>query len=270
MGLELNFMNISIDMSQFILSLISAIFIGGVAGYLGSLMITKRMGLVGGPLGHLALPGVALALAFNFNVFCGALLTIILGGILIWLLEIKTKAPMEALTGLVFAFGVALGFLILPFLEEHQLEEALVGDITKISFGETVLVIILGSLIFLLVRRIYPKLVLSEISEDLAKTEGIKVKKYNFLYLASIAIIVTLTVKLVGGLLPVALIVIPALTAKNISRNSFQYSFGSLIFGTISAILGIILSKFSGLPAGLLIILVGTFIFLVSIFFKKS
>lgn len=257
-------------MNQFILSLISAIFISGVAGYLGSLMITKRMGLVGGPLGHLALPGVALALVFHFNVFYGALLTIVLGGILIWLLEIKTKAPMEALTGLVFASGVALGFLILPFSKEHQLEKALIGDITKISFGDTILVIILCSLIFLAVRKIYSKLVLAEISEDLAKTEGIKVRKYNFLYLASIAVIVALTVKLVGGLLPVALIVIPALTARNVSKNLFQYSFGALIFGAASAILGIFLSKSSGLPAGLLIILVGAFIFLVSIFFRKS
>jgi len=255
---------------QFFLSLISAVFIGGVAGYLGSLMITKRMGLVGGPLGHLALPGVALALVYHFNVFYGALLTIILGGILIWLLEIKTKAPIEALTGLVFASGCALGFLILPFSDEHQLEEALIGDITKISFSDTILTIILCSLIFLIIRKIYSKLVLTEISEDLAKTEGIKVKKYNFIYLACIAIIVALTVKLVGGLLPVALIVIPALTARNFSKSSFQYSFGSLIFGVISATFGIFLSQITNFPAGLLIILSGFLIFLISIIFKKS
>jgi len=255
--------------NQFILSLISAIFIGGVAGYLGSLMIVKRMGLVGGPLGHLALPGVALALVYHFNVFYGALLTIILGGVFIWLLEMKTKSPMEALTGLVFASGVALGFLILPFSDEHQLEEALIGDITKISFTDAMLAIILSTLIFLIIKRIYSKLLLAEVSEDLVKTEGIKIKKYNFIYLACIAIIVALTVKLVGGLLPVALMVTPALTTRNFSKSSFQYSFGALIFGAVSAILGILLAKFYGLPAGLLIILVGAFIFVVSMFFKK-
>jgi ABC-type Mn2+/Zn2+ transport system permease subunit len=113
-------------------------------------------------------------------------------------------------------------------------------------------------------------LVLAEISEDLAKTERIKVKKYNFIYLACIAIIVALTVKLVGGLLPVALIVIPALTARNFSKSSFQYSFGAFIFGAVSAILGILLAKFYGLPAGLLIILVGAFIFVVSMFLKNK
>jgi ABC-type Mn2+/Zn2+ transport system permease subunit len=256
-------------MSQLILSLISGIFICGVAGYLGSLMISKRMGLVGGPLGHLALPGVALALVYHFNPFFGALLTIILGGVLVGLLEIKTKAPMEALTGLVFATGVALGFLILPFSEEHQLEEALIGDITKISFIDTALAIILCGFIFLIIKGIYSKLVLAEISEDLAKTEGIKIKKYNFIYLACIAIIVALTVKLVGGLLPVALIVIPALTARNFSKSSFQYSFGALCTGAISAILGIFLSQLYHLPAGLLIILAGALIFVASIFFRR-
>jgi len=257
-------------MNQFILSLISAVFIGGVAGYLGSLMITKRMGLVGGPLGHLALPGVALALVYHFNVFYGALLTIIIGGILIWLLEMKTKAPMEALAGLVFASGVALGFLILPFSEEHQLEEALVGDITKISLPDTILAVILCTFIFIIIKEIYTKLMLTEISEDLAKTEEIDAKKYNFLYLACITLIVALTVKLVGGLLPVALLIIPALTSRNFSKSSFQYSFGALIFGTISAILGISLSQITNFPAGLLTIISGFLIFLISMIFKKS
>lgn len=258
------------DQYQFILSLISAIFIGGTAGYLGSLMIIRRMGLVGGPLGHLALPGVALALVYHFNVFYGALLTIIVGGILIWLLQIKTKAPVEALTGLVFATGVALGFLILPFSNSHQLEEALVGDITKISFFDTILAIILSTLIFFIIRNIYSKLVLIEISEDLAKIEGIYVKKYNFLYIVSIGLMVALTVKLVGGLLPVALIVIPALTARNIFRSSFGYSYGSLFFGIISTTLGLYISKLYHLPAGLLIILTSASLFLISIFFRRS
>jgi ABC-type Mn2+/Zn2+ transport system permease subunit len=81
---------------------------------------------------------------------------------------------------------------------------------------------------------------------------------------------VALTVKLVRGLLPAALIVIPALTARNISKNSSQYSFGSLIFGAISAILGIFLSQITKYPAGLLIIISGFLIFLLSIILKKS
>jgi len=253
-------------MSQFILSLITAIFIGGVAGYLGSLMITKRMALVGGPLGHLALPGAALGLLYGFNIFWGALGTIIIGAVIIWLLEIRTKLPMEALTGLVFAAGVALSFLILPVA---QAEEALIGDISKIGLIDTILAVILGTIVFLTIKKIYSKMILSGISEDLAKTERVNVRKYNLIYLASIALIVALEVKIVGGLLTVAMLVIPASAASNFSKNLSQYSLGALIIGIISAILGIWLFKLTGFSAGPLIILSSSFIFLISLIFKR-
>jgi len=252
--------------SQFILSLITVIFIGGAAGYLGSLMLTKRMALIGGPLGHLALPGAALALLYHFNIFWGALGTIVIGAVIIWLLEIKTKLPMEALTGLVFAAGVALSFLILPV---SQAEEALIGDISKISLIDTILAVILGIIVFLIIKKIYSKMILSGISEDLAKAEGVNVKKYNLIYLASIALIVALEVKIVGGLLTVAMLVIPASASNNFGRTLSYYSFGALAIGIISAIFGLLLFKLTGFSAGPLIILSSTFIFLISLIFKK-
>lgn len=251
--------------SQFALSLATAIFIGGVAGYLGSLMITKKMALVGGPLGHLALPGVALALIYHYNIFLGALLSIAAGAVIIWLLEIKTKLSLEVLTGVVFAAGVALGFLILPL---SRAKEALIGDITQIDSTDTALAIILGLAVFFTIQKIYQKMILSGISENLAKTEGIDVKKYNLVYLISITLIVALEVKIVGILFTVALLVIPAAAARNFSRTLSQYTFGSLIIGTVSAILGILLFKIVQAPAGPLIILVNTSVFMVSIFFK--
>jgi len=252
--------------NQFILSLITAIFIGGIAGYLGSLMMTKRMALVGGPLGHLALPGAALALLYNFNIFWGALGTIVIGAVIIWFLEIKTKLPIEALTGLVFAGGVALSFLILPL---SQAEEALIGDISKIGVTDTILAVILGIIIFLIVKKIYSKMILAEVSEDLAKVEGINVKKYNLIYLISITLIVALEVKIVGGLLTVAMLVIPASASRNFSKTLSQYSLGSLIIGIISAVLGILFFKIFNLPAGPLVILTASLIFLISLIFKK-
>lgn len=248
--------------SQFILSLITAVFIGGVAGYLGSLMLTKRMALIGGPLGHLALPGAALALLYHFNIFWGALVSITIGVVIIWLLEIKTKLPIEALTGLVFAGGVAFSFLILPI---SQAEEALIGDITKIGLIDTILAVVLGILVFLVIKKIYSKMILSGISEDLARVEGVNIKKYNLIYLISIALIVALEIKLVGGLLTVAMLIIPASASSNFSRNLSQYSFGSLIIGIVSAVAGVLLFKFTGISAGLLIILSATFIFLISL-----
>ncbi|NCQ02827.1 metal ABC transporter permease, partial [Candidatus Wolfebacteria bacterium] len=76
--------------NQFLFSLITAIFVGGAAGYLGSLMISKRMALVGDALGHVALPGIGLALLLGLNVSLGAFVFLLAGVLLIWFLEKKT------------------------------------------------------------------------------------------------------------------------------------------------------------------------------------
>jgi ABC-type Mn2+/Zn2+ transport system permease subunit len=126
---------------QLILALIIGAFIGGVAGYLGTLMLTKRMALVAGPLGHLTLPGIALGLLYGFDVSIGAFLFVVLGIVLIWLFEIRTKLPMEALAAVVFASGVAIAFLLLP--EENEVP-ALIGDVSQISLLATAFTVVLS------------------------------------------------------------------------------------------------------------------------------
>jgi len=253
-------------MEQILLSLICGVSIGATAGYLGTLMLSKRMSLVAGPLGHLTLPGITLALIFGFDVSLGAFPFVILGIFLIWLFERKTKLPLEALTAIVFATGVSISLLFLPI---EKAEEALIGDISKVKFLDTLITFLLCLFVFLLTKSIYKKMVLISISEDLAKSEKIDVKKYNFLYLLCIAIIVALGVKVVGGLLTAALVAIPAASARNLSKNLFWYSFYGILFGILSSLFGIFFYKIFNISAGPTIILVNFFIFLVSLIFKK-
>jgi zinc transport system permease protein len=252
--------------NQLLLSLTSGIAIGGAAGYMGSLMLSRRMALVAGPLGHLTLPGIALALMYGFDVSLGAFPFVILGIVLIWMFEIRTKLPMEALTALVFASGVAIAFLFLPV---GQAETALVGDITKTNPGETAVAVAISLALVLAVHRNYAKLVLVNVSEDLAISEGINVKQLNLLYLLLIAVIVALGVKMVGGLLTAALVAIPPSVARNLGRNLHQYAFGAMAVGIASSFLGILLFKLTGYPAGPLIILVGALLFLASMMFRR-
>ena len=128
---------------QLVLTLTSGIFISGVAGYLGTLMLSKKMSVAAGPLAHLAFPGVALALIFGFDISLGVFPFVIMGAIFIWFLEKKTKLPMENLAAIIFAAGVGSALLFLPIGEA---EEALVGSITTITFGETLLVFFLSIL----------------------------------------------------------------------------------------------------------------------------
>lgn len=252
---------------QLLYSLIAGISIGGAAGYLGSLMLQKRMSLAAGPLGHLAFPGVALALIYGFDISLGAFPFIILGVVLIWILESKTKVPTETLTAIIFASGVAVSFLFLPI---DQAEAALIGNISVVGFWGVLIAFVLSLAVFLIIKRTMRQMMIINVSEDLAKVEGINIKKYNFIFLFSIAIIVSLGVKLVGVLLTAALVSIPAATAKNISWSLKSFTYFSLFFGIMAPIIGLGVYKFTGLPVGILIILTSAVFFLISVFFQKN
>lgn len=253
--------------NQFILSLILSIFVGGAAGYLGSLMITKRMALVGDALSHVALPGMGLALLYGINVFWGALVFLFLGILLIWFLERKTDLSTEALTGIIFTVSLALGFLITP---EPELLHALVGDISQTSLFDALTAILLSVAIFLVIRKIMPGMILGVISEDLAKTSGINVKKQSLIYLFCLAFIVALGVRVVGSLLMGALVIIPAAVSKNLSKTLIKFSYGAMITGALSCFLGVVVSQISAIPAGPAVILVCALFFLISVFLKRE
>ncbi len=251
---------------QLFLALIIGIFICGVAGYLGSLMITKRMSLVGDALGHLALPGIALALIYGFDISIGALIFLTLGIILIWLFERRTKLPMETLTAIVMSSSLAIAFLFLP---EEEAIKALIGDISRITIFDTLITICLSMIIFLATKRIYTNSIFASISEDMAKVSGLNINRLNIIFLVCIGLVVAIGVKVVGGLLIAALVAIPASTSKNIGKNLSQYSYGGLVFGSAAAILGILGYQFTGIPAGPLIIMSSTVFFLISLFIVK-
>ncbi len=254
--------------TQFLLSIISGTIVGGVAGFLGALMLQKRMSLVAGPLGHLAFPGVALALLYGFDVSLGAFPFIILGIFIIWLLEIKTKLPTETLTAIVFAVGVSVALIFLPV---EEAENALVGDIATINWQSAFLAIVLSLIVFFVVYKIFSKLILMSVSEDLAQVEGVSVKKYHLIYLLSVAIIVALGVKMVGVLLTAALVALPAATAKNLATSMKSYSALACLFGALSPTIGLFVADLLNFSSpGIFIIITGTILFLISIFFKKQ
>lgn len=251
---------------ELFLSIITGISVGGAAGYLGSIMVLRRMSLVGDALSHVALPGLALAILFGLNPFLGAFVLLFLATIGIWILEQKTSIATDALVGVFFTASLALGVLITP---EPELLEALFGNISKITIEETVVAALLSAVIIIITKYISKNEVLGIISRDLAKSEGINIARNNLIFLLLVATIVALGIKAVGTMLMGALVVIPAAAAKNISSNFKTYSALSLIFGSASALLGLLLVIKTGLSSGPLVVLTSCAIFVLSLLFKK-
>jgi zinc transport system permease protein len=249
------------------LSLMVGAFVGGAAGYLGSLMITRKMALVGDALGHVALPGMGLALMLHVDVTVGAFVLLALGILLIWKLGEKTLLSSETVVGIVFVSSLAVGFLIVP---EPELLESLIGDIGKVSFPWALVSVGVSIGVLILIKRIYPGMMLMSISVDLASVEGIAATRYNLFYLAAIALIVSIGVKVTGSLLVGALVIIPPATARLISRDMQRYASCSMAIGVISSIAGIVVSRITRFPAGPSIILVGALLFLLALVPRRA
>ena len=249
------------------LSLMVGAFVGGAAGYLGSLMVTRKMALVGDALGHIALPGMGLALLLKVDVTLGAFVFLALGILLIRRLGEKTSLSSETVVGIVFVSSLAVGFLIVP---EPELLESLIGDIGKVSFPWALISVGVSIGVVILVNRIYPGMMLMSISVDLASVEGIAATRYNLIYLAAIALIVSIGVKVTGSLLVGALVIIPPATARMISRDMQRYASSSVAIGVISSVAGIVVSRMTRLPAGPSIILVGALLFLLALVPRRT
>ncbi len=244
------------------ISLLAGAFFGLAAGYLGSLMVLKKMALVGDALSHVALPGLALGIIFNFNPFVGAFVFLLAAALATGYLQNLTKLSFDTIIGIFFTFSLSIGILIMP---EAELLESLFGDIAGINLLDAAIAVSFSIVAIILTKIFYKKIVLGTISEDLAASTGINTKRANITYLLLVSLLVAIGIKFIGALLVGALVIIPAAAAKIVSSSQKMYAVLSSLFGAASIILGILSSSYLNLPAGPLAIAAGIGIFVISV-----
>lgn len=253
-------------MDNTILLLLVGALIGATSGFLGSFMVLKRMSLVGDALSHVALPGIAIAITFGINPMLGALIALAIATIGIWYLSENSQVYPEALVGVFFTASLSLGLLLTP---EPELLEALFGNIDKIGFGDGAIAIVGSLIVFIVTWIISKKLLLGVVSEDLAKSQGVDTKKINLVYLLMVGLVVALGVKFLGTLLTGAMVIIPAVTAKNLTESVKAFQLLSIVFGIIASVVGILVAKFFGIASGPAVVLTAVSLFVASFIFKK-
>ena len=251
---------------KLLLLITTGAFVGAASGYLGSFMVLKRMSLVGDALSHVALPGIAIALALGIDPLLGALVALTLAVIGIWYLGEHSEIYPEALVGVFFTASLAIGILVTP---EPELLEALFGDLERIGYWDGLLTIVLAMLIFVVTRRISRRLLLGVVSEDLASSTGVNTSHVNFIYLLLVGVVVALGVKFVGTLLTGALVIVPAVAAKNLAKSINHFYVLASLIGVVSVAVGIAIARFVSVPSGPAVVLVSIAIFILSYVLKN-
>ncbi len=165
-----------------------------------------------------------------------------------------------------FSASLAVGSIITP---EHELLEALFGDLGALSFREAALGIAAGVAIIGFLWRFKERFTLSFISPELAKTSGLNVERLNLVFLIAFAAAIIIGLKFLGVLLMGSLIIVPAAAAKNIARSltvDFWISIGIAIFSVLS---GYFISEFFRGEVGPAAIAVAAAVFFITLFFRR-
>jgi ABC-type Mn2+/Zn2+ transport system permease subunit len=247
--------------SLFAGQLIVAAVIGAASGAIGSFILLRRMALVGDALSHVALPGIALALAYHVDPFWGVITTLLAAAPLVWWLENRSNLPTDALVGILFTTSLAVGILTIP---DTEILESLFGAfpaLSPLAFAGTIGTAVVALLCtFLLARAFLYRLV----SGELARSDGIGVG-YDLLLLVIFAAVVALGIKLVGTLLMGALTIIPAAVARNISLGMRRYVVIAAGIGAVISAIGASAAALWAIRPGPTIILLGVGLFLVTL-----
>jgi zinc transport system permease protein len=189
-------------------------------GLLGCFVVWRRMAYFGDATAHAAILGVALSLAFSVSIFAGVLAVSLAVALLVFALSGRGVA-MDTLLGVVSHGALALGLVAVSLVPGTRLDldAYLFGDVLLVSV-ENLAVIWGGAVIVtaVLVRN-WAALLTATLSPDLAFAADINPRREQLILTLLLAMVVALSIKVVGALLITALLIVPAAAARGIART---------------------------------------------------
>jgi len=233
----------------------------------GSFLIMRRMALLSDALSHVALPGIALGLLFHFQPIVGGLLLLFGGVLLIWFTEKRTRLAIESITGVLFVTSLAVGALLIP---ETELLEAFFGNVEKLTTFQIIFQTFIAIGIIVVVLFYLKKLTLISMAPELAAASKVSENLMELLLLILIALTITIGISFVGVLLMSALSIIPAATARNLSRSFKSFLTLSVLLAVVSLLTGLIISQSVNINPSVLTVLISAGLFVISLFVRKS
>lgn len=252
-------------------ALLAVLFISPLLGLMGTMIVNNKMSFFSDALGHSALTGIGIGVLLGIDNYMASMIgfALLFALCISGIIESETSSS-DTIIGVFSSIGVALGIVLLSANGGfNKFSNYLIGDILSITPNEILLLflILIGTLIIWYI--IFNKLMLSSLNSDLAASKRVKVKLYKNIFVILIALLVTVTIKWVGIMIINSLLVLPAASARNITRSMKSYHIASVLISLFSGISGLIISYFMGTAAGGTIVLTAAVIFFVTFFINR-
>lgn len=251
---------------------IAILVITPLFGLLGTMIVSNKMAFFSDALGHSALTGIAIGIVLGVaDTSISMVVFAVLFALLLNKISSKSTASTDTIISVFSSCSTAIGLAILSkggnFSKYSSL---LVGDILSITTQEIIFLVLIfvATLIFWVVA--FNKLNAISLHRTLAKSRHIPVKLIENIFAVFIALIVMLSIKWIGILIINALLILPAASSRNISVNMREYHFFSIVFSVFSGIMGLIISYFTNVATGPMIVIIASIIYFSTYLYSKK
>jgi zinc transport system permease protein len=236
-------------------AMMCALLIGPILGGVGILVVAKRMAFFSQAVGQAALTGVAIGILAGEPLrapYASMFAFCLLFALAMNYTRNRTNMSPDILIGVFLSISLALGASLLLFVTAkvnvHVLDNILFGSILTVNDTDmnVLLAVTVGVLAFGIPA--FNRMLLSSFNPSLARVRGVRVLLYDYLFVVMIAVLTVASVKIIGAVLVEALLVIPAATARILSRSLKGFMAWSVIIATLGCVIGILLPMEADLP----------------------
>ncbi len=250
-------------------ALLAGLLLAIIIPLVGTVVVFKRLSMIGDALSHTSLAGVAAGLLLGINPVLGAIAVSIIAALSIEVIRKKLPRYSELSIAIVTSAGIGLAGVLSGFVSNSaNFNSFLFGSIVAISDFEQLLVIIVSAVVFIGFILLYKELFYIALDEASARLAGVPVKLVNFIFTLLTAITVSVAARTVGALVVSSLMVVPTACAMQLARSYRQTISLSVLFAIVFTMSGLFLSYYADLRPGGTIVLIGVVILIIIILAK--
>ncbi|HAA94647.1 MAG TPA: manganese ABC transporter permease [Dehalococcoidia bacterium] len=243
-----------------------------VCSVVGVFVVLRGMAFMGDAVAHSSLAGMSVAYFFGGSVFWGAFAWAVPASLAITFISRRTNLRLDTAIGIIFASGFAVGIILMSRVTNYtaDLFGLLFGNVLGVSWGEVTLIGAVAGAIALVITALYKELLFTAYDAIMSAASGIPVRFLQYLLPLLVGVTTVVSLKAVGIVLVLALLVTPAATAALLARRLPGIMAYSVVTGLIATVAGLYLSFHVDLPAGPSIVVVATGLFLAALLFSPS